>query len=255
MKRALIAVLVTLLLSPAGFAQELAGTITYQQVIRYSFDNIKEAHGNDQQTVSWLASLPEESMAVQLLHFNGEHALFEEDETKSVAVDARLQRAIMYEGMLNPPRPIVQKVYYDFEKNQKLEEVEYLTRTFLVSSEIGTAPWKLGTEMKKVLEYTCMNAMVTLDDQEIVAWYAPEIPVPLGPSIFGGLPGLIMAVERNGETAYVAASVDLTPPATEALIKPDKGSPVNKDEFATLREEKEKEWRENSGADIPNPHR
>jgi GLPGLI family protein len=255
MKSALIAVTINLLLFPAGKAQELAGTITYQQVIRYNFDNIKEAHGNDQQTSSWLASLPEESKALQLLHFNREFALFEEDETKAVAVDARLERAIMYEGMLSPPRPVVQKVYYEFATNQKLEQVEYLTRTFLVSSEIGTAPWKLGTEMKKVLEYTCMKAMVTLDDQEIVAWYTPEIPVSLGPSIFGGLPGLIMAVERNGETAYVATSVDLTPPEEEALIKPDKGSPVNKDEFAAIRVEKEKEWRENSGSDIPNPHR
>jgi GLPGLI family protein len=255
MKRVPITVLVALLIFSAGKAQELAGNITYQQVIRYNFDNIREAHGNDQQTSEWLASLPEETSAVQVLRFNKEHALFEEDDAKSAAIDAQLQRVIMYEGMLSPPRPVVQKVYYDFDRNQKLEQVEYLTRTFLVSSEIETSPWKLGKEMKKVLGYTCINAVLTLDDQEIVAWYAPEIPVPLGPSIFGGLPGLIMAVERNGETAYVATSVDLAPPAEQALVKPDKGSPVDKNEFADIREEKEKEWRENSGGEIPNPHR
>ena len=255
MKRALIPIAITLLIFPAGKAQELAGTITYQQVIRHNFDNIKEAHGNDQQTSSWLASLPEETKAFHLLNFNGALALFEEDLSESVAADPRLERVIMYEGMLSPPRPVVQKVYYEFDRNQKLEQIEYLTRTFLVSSEIGSVPWKLGTERKKVMEYTCMNAMLTLDDQEIVAWYTPEIPVSLGPSNFGGLPGLILAVERNGETAYVATLVDLTPPAEEALIKPDKGSPVHKDEFAAIREEKEKEWRENKGGDMPNPHR
>jgi hypothetical protein len=38
-----------------------------------------------------------------------------------------LQWAIMYENSLQPPRPVIQKVFFDFEKNQKLEQVEYLT--------------------------------------------------------------------------------------------------------------------------------
>lgn len=255
MKKALILSILVLWTLLAVKAQDLAGTITYQQVIRYNFENIKEAHGDDQRTSSWIASLPEETSAVQLLSFNSEKALFEEEASKSVATDPGLQRAIMYEGMLSPPRPVVQKVYYDFNKNQKLEQVEYLTRLFLVNSEIEAVPWKLGSEKKKVLEYTCMNATVILDDQEIVAWFSPEIPVSLGPSIFSGLPGLILAVERNGETAYVATSVHLAPPAEEALAKPDKGSEVSVQEFAAIQEEKEKEWEENSNSDDLNPHR
>jgi GLPGLI family protein len=250
--------LLAIMIMAAGSASgqdPLAGTITYQQVIRYNFKKIKEAHGEDQQTSAWLASLPEEASAKQVLHFNGEKALFEEAGSESVPADPRLQRAIMYEGMLSPPRPVVQKVYYDFDKKQKLKQVEYLTRFFLVNSEIEAVPWKLGSEKKRVLEYTCMNATMTMDDQEIVAWFCPEIPVQLGPSVFGGLPGLILAVERNGETAYVATSVKLAPPADEVMIKPDKGTRVSVEEFATIREEKEKEWKENSQSNDLNPHR
>jgi len=255
MRNALILSILVLWTLPEVKAQSLAGTISYQQVIRYDFKNIKEAHGDNQRTSAWLASLPEETSAVRVLNFNTEKALFEEKVSKSVPADPRLQRAIMYEGMLSPPRPVVQKVYYDFEKNQKLQQVEYLTRLFLVNSEIETVPWKLGSEKKKVLDYTCMKATMILDDQDIVAWFSPEIPVPLGPSIFSGLPGLILAVERNGETAYVASSVKLAPPAEEALIKPDKGSKVSVEEFAIIQEEKEKEWKENSNSDDLNPHR
>jgi GLPGLI family protein len=100
-----------------------------------------------------------------------------------------------------------------------------------------------------------MKATMILDDQDIVAWFSPEIPVPLGPSIFSGLPGLILAVERNGETAYVATSVQLGPPAEEAMIKPDKGSNVSMEEFAVIQEEKLKEWEENKNSDDLNPHR
>jgi len=255
MKKTLILSILALWILPGVKAQDLAGTISYQQVIRYSFDKIKDAHGDDQQTSAWLASLPEEISAVRVLHFNAEKALFEEEASKSAPADPRLQRAIMYEGMLSPPRPLVQKVFYDFENNRKLQQVEYLTRLFLVDSEIEAVPWKLGSEKKKVLEYTCMKATMILDDQDIVAWFSPEIPVSLGPSVFSGLPGLILAVERNGETAYVATSVQLAPPPDEAIIKPDKGSKVSVGEFAVIQKEKEKEWEENKNSNDLNPHR
>ena len=233
----------------------LAGTITYQQVLHYSFENIEKAHGDDQRTQDWLTTLPKEGLTVQVLNFNSKKALFTEDDSEKEATPPGLQRAIMYESSLKPPRPAVQKVFFDFEKNQRLEQVEYLTRLFLVKSDIESLAWKLGTEKKKVLEYTCMRANVTLDDQEIVAWFSPELPVSLGPSVYGGLPGLILAVERNGETAYMATSVDLTPPAEGSLEKPDKGNKVSQEEFASIQKEKEKEWKENSQSQGENYHR
>ena len=230
----------------------LAGTITYQQVLHYSFENIEKAHGDSQQTQDWITSLPKEGITVQMLNFNSKLALFEEDDSEKEATPVGLQRALMYESSLKPATPVVQKVYHDFDRNQRLEQLEYMTRIFLVQMEIEAVAWKLGSEKKKVLEYTCMSATVTLDDQEIVAWFSPEIPVSLGPSIFGGLPGLILAVERNGETAYVATSVKLSPPAEESIVKPDKGSKVTQEEFAAIQEEKEKERKENTQG--VNPH-
>jgi len=248
--------MIVLLALPALTAQDpLAGTITYQQVLRYSFDNIKEAHGDDARTQDWITSLPKEGLTVQVLNFNSKKALFEEDDSEKEATPPGLQRALMYESSLKPASPLVQKVYYDLDKNQRLEQLEYMTRFFLVQSEIQAVAWKLGSEKKKVLEYICMGATVTLDDQEIVAWFSPEIPVSLGPSIFGGLPGLILAVERNGETAYVATSVDLTPPAEESIVKPNKGSKVTQEEFVAIQEEKEKERKENSQGQRDNYHR
>jgi len=240
------AMLVSLALPGLSAQDPLAGTITYQQVLHYSFENIEKAHGDNARTQDWITSLPKEGITVQVLNFNSKLALFEEDDSEKEATPVGLQRALMAESSLKPASPVVQKVYHDFDKNQRLEQLEYMTRIFLVQSEIEAVAWKLGSEKKKVLEYTCMNATVTLDDQEIVAWFSPEIPVSLGPSFFGGLPGLILAVERNGETAYVATSVKLSPPAEESMVKPDKGSKVTQEEFVAIQEEKEKERKENS---------
>jgi len=244
--RILSAGLLISLALPGLCAQDLAGNITYQQVLHYSFENIQQAHGNDARTQDWIAALPQKGITVQVLSFNSRKALFTEDDSEKEATPPGLQRALMYENSLKPPRPLIQKVFFDFEKSQMLEQVEYLTRLFLVKSDMEALAWKLGGEKKKILEYTCMGATVILDEQEIKAWFAPEIPVSLGPSVYGGLPGLILAVERNGETAYVATSVDLTPPAEGSLEKPDKGNKVGLEEFESIQEEKEKEWRENS---------
>ena len=236
-------------------AQNLAGTITYQQVTRYNFENIRDAHGDNQQTQDWIASLPEEGTTVQVLSFNSTKALFQEDDSEKDATPPGLQRALMYENSLEPPRQLVKQVYYDFTSNEKLVQVEYLTRFFLVQSEIHALPWKLASEKKMILEYTCMAAKVTLKEVEIVAWFTPEIPVPLGPSNYGGLPGMILAIERNGETAYLASSVNLSPPAEESLMKPEKGNLISEKEFLSILEEKEKEWKENSRGDVQNFHR
>jgi len=40
----------------------LSGTITYQQVLSYSFDDIQKAHGEDARTQDWIATLPWTSM-------------------------------------------------------------------------------------------------------------------------------------------------------------------------------------------------
>lgn len=245
--KALFAAVLLLATCLVSTAQEsLSGTITYQQVVHYNFDNIKEAHGNDERTQDWLATLPEEGVSIQVLNFNSKEALFEEDDSEKEATPAGLQRALMYENSLKPVQPKVQKVYYDFDKEQKLEQVEFMTRIFLVESEIEPVPWKLGSEKKKVMEYICLGATATIDDQELIAWFAPEIPVSLGPSVYGGLPGLILAVERNGETAYVATSVSLNPPDEQAIAKPNKGNKVSREEFAAIRKEKEKERKENT---------
>ena len=252
--RLIITLILVSIALPALTAQDpLAGTITYKQVLHYSFENIEKAHGDDARTQDWITSLPREGLTVQVLNFNSKHALFEEDESEKEATPPGLQRAIMYESSLKPTSPVVQKVYYDFDMNQRLEQLEYMTRFFLVQSEIEAVAWKLGSEKKKVLEYTCMSATMTLNGQEIVAWFSPEIPVSLGPSVYGGLPGIILAVERNGETAYVATSVDLSPPAEVSMVKPNKGSKVTQEEFEVIKEEKEKERKENTG--IENPHR
>ncbi len=86
-----------------------------------------------------------------------------------------------------------------------------------------------------------MSAELKKGDDTTIAWFTPKIPISTGPDVFFGLPGLILAVEINGETAFMATSVDLNPPAEGVISKPDKGKKVSLEEFNKIMAEKIKE--------------
>lgn len=57
--------------------------------------------------------------------------------------------------------------------------------------------------------------------EEIIAWYAPELSFPFGPSIYSGLPGLIVQLQER-EKMFVLSKIDFN--TNEGLIsEPNKG--------------------------------
>jgi GLPGLI family protein len=52
--------------------------------------------------------------------------------------------------------------------------------------------WTLANERKTILGHECQKATCHWRGRDFVAWFAPDIPVRLGPWSFGGLPGLIL---------------------------------------------------------------
>ncbi len=98
-----------------------------------------------------------------------------------------------------------------------------MTREFLVESSLDNKGWKLDPTRKKIGEYICMKATMNLEGDTVTAWFAPELPVPAGPAEYYGLPGVVLAVERLGETVLLATSIDLTLPPAELLVKPAAG--------------------------------
>ncbi len=54
--------------------------------------------------------------------------------------------------------------------------------------------WKLLPDSKKIGPYTVKKAQVQYGGRQWNAWYCPEIPLPYGPYLFYGLPGLIIEI-------------------------------------------------------------
>lgn len=206
-------------------AQEVrGGVVTYQHIAKYNFASLfKINEKSGEKTREWLAGLPKEIKKIQKLYFTKSATLYEEGQNNKAEFNKNLESALMKSAYVKTPAPELKKLQLNFVNNEKIEQVMFMTRSFLVSDKIDRKPWKLKNKMSKVLGYTCMSAELIVNDKSIIAWYTPKIPISAGPDVFYGLPGLVLAVQIDGDYTFVAKSIDLLSPKDEILSKLDKG--------------------------------
>lgn len=223
-------------------AQEFkGGTVTYQQTTRYDFAEVFGEFDNADYN-DWVASLPRKNESIKLLLFTPEQAIFMQKPGTHEWDNPRLQMALQKADYFQPPQALLLQMHTTLMSKKVIRQVEFMTRRFIVSGAMKTWRWRLTQKRIKVQGYTCMGAELMQGDNLITAYFCPEIPVSMGPAEYNGLPGLILAVEVNGETAFLATHVDLSPPVQGDLAVPDKGRKISVQGFQQIKEEKFKEW-------------
>lgn len=65
--------------------------------------------------------------------------------------------------------------------------------------EYTETPEKISWQLEKgdtlIQGYKCHKATCRYRGRDYVAWYADDVPIPFGPYVFGGLPGLIFKID------------------------------------------------------------
>jgi GLPGLI family protein len=57
--------------------------------------------------------------------------------------------------------------------------------------------WAISTDTMTIAKHLCQKATTTFRGRSYTAWFALDISLPYGPWKFGGLPGLILAIEDS----------------------------------------------------------
>ena len=85
--------------------------------------------------------------------------------------------------------------------------VELPDRVYRVEDHIPAYHWKILSDIKEVQGYLCMSAETydSVRNHRIVAWFSTEIPVPIGPERYGGLPGAILELDIQNGSCLIAA--------------------------------------------------
>jgi GLPGLI family protein len=123
----------------------------------------------------------------------------------------------------------------DLAKGKVLEIHEMLGKTYILDDSLYAPKWKIHNEIKEVAGYICMKASTrdTVRSQDIVAWFATDIPVSIGPERIAGLPGMILELNiDNDAVVIVATSIKLNEAAEmPKLPKKMRGKRISQAEY------------------------
>ncbi|MBD3903179.1 GLPGLI family protein [Chryseobacterium sp. Ch-15] len=72
---------------------------------------------------------------------------------------------------------------------------------------IAKQDFELTTQTKKILGYNCKKAVTKINSNTIEVWYTNDLKLKGGPSSLGQNLGLVLQVERNGNSATTAVSL------------------------------------------------
>jgi GLPGLI family protein len=210
----------------------LSGSVIYEQIAKLNIQLEGDA-------AQFAEVLPKERKSEKILYFTEDAALFENHHTEDVEESLEMQDgANVMVKMAEPDN----KMYTDLRAGEQIEQKEFMSRVFLIETELPKGDWKLTGEQKMILDYACQQAVSKEEDKEVIAWFTPAIAVPAGPGKYGNLPGLVLEVNRDGgDFLLVAKSIEFKELEKGLLKKPTKGKEVSEEEYQAIVEEKMKE--------------
>ena len=201
------------------------------------------------------------------LFFNGDESLYKpviEDEEEQFSGGG---------GMRMSFRMPKTETYTNSSTSMILALQELMGKKYLITDTVKMSPWKMGTETKDIMGYTCRMAYFTSTQeittmrmengtatpekrtitQEITAWYTDQIRPSLGPERYNTLPGTVLALDiNNGERVIVARNVELRELKKDELRQPEAGTTVTQAEFRKIQEEQMEKMRANGRTFIRN---
>lgn len=100
-------------------------------------------------------------------------------------------------------------VFNYFQNNSLTVQSKVHSIKYEYKEETPNLNWQLTNETKTILNYKVRKAHVDYGGRKWIAWYSEQIPINLGPYIFGDLPGLILELHDDKENFhFIAVGLD-----------------------------------------------
>lgn len=224
-----------------GFAQSTEGSVTYTETIKMKIE-VPEGMNEEE----FRKMVPSEQKASKILLFNAQECLYTDAPDQAPGgTDATFNSEGPDGGEMQMNFKIQRpenRQYRDIANGKRVESTEFFGRFFLITEEPKRMKWKLSAEQKQIAGYLCQKAVLQDTSRQVEAWFAPQLPVSIGPGEFADLPGIILELSMsNGDRTVVADKVELKSLDKKAIEKPTKGKSVTREEFTKIRDEKLKE--------------
>ena len=228
--------LFTLLLPLFALGQPIEGVVNYEQKINMHL----RLEGNE----DLKSQIPEFQTSNSVLYFKDQESFYtaaKEDTEEEVDDDGNGMVRIRMSRSMN-------EFYRDFANKKGVDLRDFTGKKYLIEKELEPIGWKLTGESKSIQGYPCQKATFHNEqqNQDIEAWFTPNIPCPSGPETFGQLPGLILELSIDkGSIIYVATKVELKKLEANAIQVPDTGKKISEKKFNQMMEDRMREMNGN----------
>lgn len=223
-------------------AQE--GRIRFDRVVRYGFEVPENL------PASMRDQIPGEQLSPVVLAFTATESLMvpEADSVEETGVETERPIALVLRlrqsSTSRGDHETFMETFTRFEDGMVAETRNFMTRDFLISGERAQLQWRLGADQAQFLGHLVQKATAVHDSATVEAWFTPEIPVPGGPGIYGGLPGMILLLNVNdGELVYTATAIEMGGTGDLVIEAPEGGASVTRREYEDTVAEKLEELR------------
>lgn len=158
------------------------------------------------------------------------------------------------------------KKYMNVKERIKIIEDDIFGKEFLIVEKLQELDWKLINETKKIGDYNCYKAELTIPvtekekkqyeeylnkqesktsfftmdepkEKKVTAWYTPDIPVNVGPLNYWGLPGLILEIKEENRIT-LCSKVVISNKENFKIRVPNTGIEVSQEEFDAIHKDK-----------------
>jgi GLPGLI family protein len=255
MKKILV---IVMFLSVNGFSQEFQGRAFYMSKMNVNMDFMKNMPPD---RVKYMKARMKTATEKNFtLEFNSNSSYFAEEER----LDPSGQGG-GFNWMQFVTGPGQGNIYKDLQSNMFVNKKELFGKIFLVKDSLKSNKWVMTGESKKIGIYNALKATITKEVEERVmsfgrprpgeapaepemrtrevvmsAWFTPEIPVSTGPSMYGGLPGLILEI-NDDRTTILCTKVIINPKDKIKIKEPSKGKQVTSLEYEKIAKDKQEE--------------
>ncbi|MFI2742142.1 GLPGLI family protein [Zhouia sp. PK063] len=131
--------------------------------------------------------------------------------------------------------------YQNISEHIQLRQLSSMGQEFIIRDSIKSNEWNISKEHRKIGKFNCYKATKNCNScnrgmEEV--WFTPEVPKSFGPLGYGGLPGLIIAVQKK--TFILQLTEIKLMEGTFKIDKPSKGKMVSVDYYNSLTKQARK---------------
>lgn len=250
MKRCLIFVIILIFsLNTSSFAQNIQGKAYYTSMVKLDNPELSSEKMSDPKYKALAEQLSKPFIDEFVLEFTKEESVF--------TIIPKLDKPAPQEGGISISVQLMSDseiLYKNIPENLILTETDLYGKVFLVRDDFNQRNWEIHKESKTIGDYVCFKAtyipetnedtLTKKADDEIVAWFTPQIPVKNGPFKYQNLPGLIMEVQE-GRKVIACTKVVLNPEETIEIKRPKRGKKIESKDFEALQKERSQEMMQN----------